>query len=145
VCHLLIDRHDFSYLLHQHYRVTSLRSIQFPCISRIDNSENYALRSLTFGLHLLPTPESPECLSHAEVYIDFEIRFSVLIEMFVTPISFRGTFKSFCDLTEVSEQSWYKVLTYELVHPTFKISLLNAVAPGRADFFWREKTLAAYV
>ena len=28
------------------------------------------------------------------------------------------------DLTEVSEQSWYKVLTYELVNPTLKISLL---------------------
>ena len=39
-------------------------------------------------------------------------------------ISFRVTFKSFWDLTEVSEQSWYKVLTYELVNPTFKISLL---------------------
>jgi len=32
-------------------------------------------------------------------YTDFEIRFSVLIEMFVTSISFRGTFKSFWDLT----------------------------------------------
>jgi len=45
--------------------------------------------------------------------------------MFVTSISFRGTFKSFCDLTEVDEQSWYKVLTYELVNPTFKISPLK--------------------
>ena len=35
-----------------------------------------------------------------------------------------GPFKSFWDLTEVSEQSWYKVLTYEIVNPTFKISLL---------------------
>ena len=33
VCHLLIDRHDFSYLLHEHCRVTSLQIIQFPCIS----------------------------------------------------------------------------------------------------------------
>jgi len=33
--------------------------------------------------------------------------------MFVTSISFRGTLKSFWYLTEVSEQSWYKVLTYE--------------------------------
>ena len=32
---LLIDRHDFSYLLHQHCRVTSLRIIQSPCISWI--------------------------------------------------------------------------------------------------------------
>jgi len=52
---------------------------------------------------------------------DFEIPFSVLIEMFVTSISIRGTFKSFWDLTEVSKQSWYKVLTYKLVNPTFKI------------------------
>jgi len=35
VFHLLIDRHDFSYLLHQNCRVTSLRIIEFPCISRI--------------------------------------------------------------------------------------------------------------
>jgi len=56
---------------------------------------------------------------------DFEMRFSVLIEMFVTWISFCWTFKSFWDLTEVSEQSWYKVLTDELVNPTFKISLLR--------------------
>jgi len=48
--------------------------------------------------------------------------------MFVTSISIRGTFKSFWDLTEVSEQSWYKVLTYELVNPTFKISLLQICA-----------------
>ena len=33
VCHLLIDRHDFSYLLHEHCRVTSLQIIQFLCIS----------------------------------------------------------------------------------------------------------------
>jgi len=66
VCHLLIDRHDFSYLLHQHCRVTSLWIIQFPCISWIGIGENYALqsftcllpkgKSFTFGLHLLPTP-----------------------------------------------------------------------------------------
>jgi len=43
--------------------------------------------------------------------------------MFVTLMSFRGTFKSFWDLTEVSAQSWYKVCTYHLVNPTFKISL----------------------
>jgi len=54
---------------------------------------------------------------------DFEIRFSVLIEMFVTSI--RWTFKSFWDLTQVSEQSWYKMLTYEFVNPTFKISLMT--------------------
>ena len=41
----------------------------------------------------------------------------------MTSISFRGTFKSFWDLTEVSAQSWYKVCTYHLVNPTFKISL----------------------
>ena len=40
-------------------------------------------------------------------------------------MSFRGTFKSFWDLTEVSAQSWYKVRTYTLVNPTFKISLLQ--------------------
>ena len=45
--------------------------------------------------------------------------------MFVTTIHFRGTYKSLWDLTEVSEQSWYEVLTYELVIPTFKISLLK--------------------
>ena len=45
--------------------------------------------------------------------------------MFVKWISFGGTFKSFWHFTEVSEQSWYKVLTYELVNPTFKISLLR--------------------
>jgi len=53
---ILIDRHDFSYLLHQHCRVTSLRIIQFPCISWIGIGENHALQSFTFGLHLLPTP-----------------------------------------------------------------------------------------
>ena len=41
--------HDFSYLLHEHCRVTSLRIIQFPCISWICISENYALRFFTFG------------------------------------------------------------------------------------------------
>ena len=44
--------------------------------------------------------------------------------MFVTWISFRGTFQSFLDLTDVSAQSWYKVRTDDLVNPTFKISLL---------------------
>jgi len=44
--------------------------------------------------------------------------------MFVTRISFRGTLQSFCDLTEVSAQSWYKVRTYDIVNPTFKISIL---------------------
>ena len=43
--------------------------------------------------------------------------------MSVTSISFRGTFKSFWDLNEVSKQSWYKMLTYEWVNPTFKMSL----------------------
>jgi len=52
----LIDRHDFFYLLHQHCRVESLRIIQFSCISWIGIGENYALWSLTFGLHLLLTP-----------------------------------------------------------------------------------------
>jgi len=42
--------------------------------------------------------------------------------MFVTLISFRGTFKSFWDLSEVSEQSWYKVLTDELVNPKISLS-----------------------
>ena len=44
--------------------------------------------------------------------------------MFVTWISFRGTFQSFLDLTDVSAQSWYKVRADDLVNPTFKISLL---------------------
>jgi len=44
--------------------------------------------------------------------------------MFVTWIIFRGTFKSFWDLTEVSAQSWYKMRTYHLVNPTF-ISLIH--------------------
>jgi hypothetical protein len=43
----------------------------------------------------------------------------------MTLISFRGTFKSFWDLAEVSAQSWYKVRTYHLVKPTFNISLLQ--------------------
>ena len=43
----------------------------------------------------------------------------------MTSISFRGTFKSFWDLTEVGEQSWYKVLSHKIVYPTFKISLLK--------------------
>ena len=68
VCHLLVDRHDFFYLLHQHCRVTSLRIIQSPCISWIGIGENCAVRSFTFGFHLLPTPESSECLSHTEVW-----------------------------------------------------------------------------
>jgi len=55
---------------------------------------------------------------------DFEIRFSVLIEMFVASISFRGTSGSFWDLTEVSAQSWYRVRSYHLVNPTVKISLI---------------------
>jgi len=46
--------------------------------------------------------------------------------MFVTLISFRGNFKSFWDLTEVSAQSWYKVHINNLVDPTFKISLLKS-------------------
>jgi len=45
-------------------RVTSLRIIQFPCISWIGIGENYAFRSFTFGLHLLLTSESSKCLWH---------------------------------------------------------------------------------
>jgi len=52
----LDDRHDFSYLLHQHCRVTCLQIIQFSCISWIGIGEKYAVQSFTFGLHLLPTP-----------------------------------------------------------------------------------------
>jgi len=66
-------------------------------------------------------------LGTSRLGLDFEIQFSVLIETFVTSISIRGTFKSFWDLTEVSEQSRHKVLTYELVNPTLKISLLNGL------------------
>jgi len=51
VFHLLIDRHDFSYLLHHHCSVTSLRIIQFSCISWIGIGENHAVQSFTFGLH----------------------------------------------------------------------------------------------
>ena len=47
--------------------------------------------------------------------------------MFVTSTSFRGTFKSFWDLTEASEQSWYKVLTYELVHRLSKSNLFTGL------------------
>jgi len=78
----------------------------------------------------LPSECVPAVLGALAVWIPsqkkIEIRFSVLIEMFVASTRFRGTFKSFWDLTdsEVSEQSWYIVLTYELVNPTFKISLL---------------------
>ena len=43
----------------------------------------------------------------------------------MTWISFRGTFKSFLGLTEVIEQTRNKVLTYELVNPTFKITLIS--------------------
>jgi len=46
------------------------------------------------------------------------------IEMFVTWISFRGTFQSFWDLTEVSAQSWYKVRNCDLLNHTFEISLV---------------------
>ena len=67
----------------------------------------------------------------------FEMRVSVRIEMFVmfvTSISFRGTLESFWDLTEVRAQSWYKVRSYELVNPTFKISLLTG-------WFWKKSYL----
>ena len=53
--------------------------------------------------------------------------------MSVTLISFRGKFELFCDLTEVSAQSWYKVHTSHLlsrlsktVHPVFTIRLVQA-------------------
>jgi len=44
--------------------------------------------------------------------------------MFVTWISFRGTFQSFWDFTEVSAQSRYKLRTDDLDNPTFEIRLL---------------------
>jgi len=47
--------------------------------------------------------------------------------MFVTWISFRGTFQSFWDLTEVNVQSWYKVCTYDLVNPFFEICLFPQI------------------
>jgi len=72
-------------------------------------------------------PSSP----HWNQQTDFEIRFCILIEMFVRLIKFRGTFQSFWDLTEVSAQSWYKVRTYHLVHSTFKISLLLQQFPWK--------------
>ena len=59
------------------------------------------------------------------VWIQQPKKKSVPIEMFVTLKSFRGTFKSFWDFTEVRAQSWYNVRTYHLVKPTFKISLLQ--------------------
>ena len=52
---LVSSRHDFSYLLHQHCRVTSLRIIQFPCMSWISIGEDYAVQS-SFCLHFLLTP-----------------------------------------------------------------------------------------
>ena len=62
---------------------------------------------------------------------DFDFRFSVLIKMFVTNISFSpGTFKSTTKrshsrLKFTREQFWYKLLCYEFVNPTIKISLLQ--------------------
>jgi len=56
--------------------------------------------------------------------------------MFVTLISFGGTFKSFWDLIEVSEQSWYKVFTYESVNPTFKISLFGQREFEQVSLYW---------
>ena len=50
--------------------------------------------------------------------------------MFVALISFRGTFNSFWGPFEVSEQSLYKVLTYEIVNPTFKINLFFDFVKG---------------
>jgi len=67
--------------------------------------------------------------------------------MFVTSISIRRTFKSFWDLTEVSEQSWYKleVLTYELVNPTFKISLIPKLLLRLLWFFRRTAALSRQI
>jgi len=48
----LIDRHDSSYLLHQHCCVTSLRIIDFPYRSQISIGENCSVQSFTFGLRL---------------------------------------------------------------------------------------------
>ena len=63
--------------------------------------------------------------------------------MFVTLISFRGTFKSFWDLTEVSAQSWYTVRTYHLVNPTFKISLLK-ITNVKYITWWQLKLLDTF-
>jgi len=58
VCHLLIDRHDFSHLLHQHCRVTSLRIIQFPCISWIGIGESMPSGLLPMVFISLPHPDT---------------------------------------------------------------------------------------
>ena len=63
--------------------------------------------------------------------------------MFVTLISLCGTFKSFGDLTEVSAQSWYKVRTYNLVNPPFKISLFIRQFANQISFNDSEKLFAS--
>jgi len=67
----MIDRHDFSCPLHQHCRVTSLRIIQFPCISWIGIGGNYALQSFTFGLHLLPTPMTLATFQNSDCQLSY--------------------------------------------------------------------------
>ena len=57
VFHLLIDRHYFSHLLHQHYRVISWWIVESPCISRVGIDENNSIPIFAFDLHSLPTPK----------------------------------------------------------------------------------------
>jgi len=71
---------------------------------------------------------------------DLDFRFSVLIKMFVTTISFSpGTFKSTTKrshsrLKFTREQFWYKLLRYEFVNPTIKISLLRMCSVFYSSF-----------
>ena len=59
-------------------------------------------------------------------WTDFQIRFSVLIEMFVTSISFRGTFKSFWDLTGKSTILVQSVLLW-ISQPDFQHQSINSM------------------
>ena len=59
-------------------------------------------------------------------WTDFETQFSMLI---VSSWRLRKHFA----LTEVRAQSWYKVCSYELVNPTFKISLILKVGLTNPD------------
>ena len=102
-------------------RVLELRDCVGSCKSWVPKRSKVSAIDVTAKIFF-------ECLYLVLGQTEFKIQFSVLIEMFVTSISIRGTFKSFWDLTEVSEQSWYKVLTYELVNPTLKVSLLQICA-----------------
>jgi len=107
---------------HTHEWTDTLLNPSFPCVGWSRKNEIKSLgfwRKIPYGLWL--TASGARWLRG---WSPFACR-APLSEMFVTSISSRGTFKSLWDLTEVSAQSRYKVRSYELVNPTFKISLLN--------------------